>query len=216
IWMLGPVSREGQKEVYYNIIYPAKYKVIIKSNNKVQEDVKKSFEYLILYGGIGQKSRRGLGKFYSKNIKNKAKIDNLFFSKQTFDSYIEALNYLGCIYWAYRVKLKNKKEKYFLGAGKQIINNKSYDRIPSRIFFQLLKLDNNKIQPGYLLIYNNISKIELDNFKKFILNEEEIKNTLIKNMENYKTRANKIFLYRLYQKINEYLNDKFLKFEEVK
>jgi CRISPR/Cas system CMR-associated protein Cmr1 (group 7 of RAMP superfamily) len=184
------------------MIYPARYKIIFNFYDKVNEEILKSFYYLIKYGGIGGKNRRGAGKFiflnnglnYTKNY-NRLK---LLECNQKFDSWQNAINFLGSVYWIYRAKNKHRDDKYYLGSAKF----REKDRIPSKVIFEIFK-NNDKYQAGYLLLYDEKDKNfseQLDIFKNYLLDKlySQYLNDVIRNNK-------KDFLRKTYDKLKNYI-----------
>jgi len=203
-WMNGPVYRDRNRDgdQYRTMIYPARYKIIFNFYDKVNEDILKSFYYLIKYGGIGGKNRRGAGKFiflnnglnYTKNY-NRLK---LLECNQKFDSWQNAINFLGSVYWIYRAKNKHRDDKYYLGSAKF----REKDRIPSKVIFEIFK-NNDKYQTGYLLLYDEEDKNfseQLDIFKNYLLDKlySQYLNDVIRNNK-------KDFLRKTYDKLKNYI-----------
>lgn len=193
-WWNGPVYRDRnvRGDQFAKMIYPARYRIIFNFYNNINNEILKSFYYLIKYGGIGGKNRRGAGKFIFINneLNNGIAFNRLNLLKFTynFSSWEAALNFLGEVYKIYR-RNKRTNEKYYLGSAEF----RDKKRIPSKVIFEIFK-QNNNYSAGYLLlcdeINNNNLNNQLQNFKNYLLRRQAGVDSNLQSYLNLKNLSN--------------------------
>ncbi len=107
-----------------HIIPGSKFKITFTFFGDTKDDVFNAFHYLLQYGGLGAKTRNGMGSIIAKepylvrkSIKAKARTEYTSFSGDTWiykfgfhDSWVNALSEIGVVYRDARLGLENRHE----------------------------------------------------------------------------------------------------------
>ncbi|RMH61039.1 MAG: type III-B CRISPR module RAMP protein Cmr1, partial [Calditrichaeota bacterium] len=160
-----------------HIISGSKFKIVFTFFQDTKDDVFNALYNLIQYGGLGAKTRNGMGAVFSqrpllarKKTEAKARTEYTSFSGETrlykfgfHDSWVAALSEIGMVYRDARLDLENQHEyeKRVLVAMPivQDENTKNDDRHAKPFFLHVNKIEN-KYQ-GHILFmphdyYNNV------------------------------------------------------------
>lgn len=221
LWYTGPVVHEGRKDVYRRL-QKGSFTLVLEYKEENKADLENAMQRLIMLGGIGGKSKRGLGRLWSSENKYD-KLQNVLenlretgFRYYEFNSSLiqnptaeKLLNIFGLIYLAFRVKMKHGddggsvvagliQKKYLAGYNRHIPDGS--DRYPSKVIPLVFK-DEKQYKGGFLIEDNNQNanaKEAIKSFEDYITNKDKIQEFARDIVSREKNNGNRSHLVDLY------------------
>ncbi|MCA1933135.1 MAG: type III-B CRISPR module RAMP protein Cmr1 [Calditerrivibrio sp.] len=179
-----------------------KFNISLRFPSEFEEQILKAFEAMILFGGIGAKSRNGFGSLFCKDIKKTfslsdfekkdlnsftsfSRASKLFDNFSERDTWQDALSDIGLIYREARLALE-KKHQYerrsliampIVAKGEKIPKDIEEGRHPKTYFLHVKKTENNKFKGQILFLpYNYYIKSKMKEYED--VNDNMIKKIL--------------------------------------